>query len=102
MLLRLAGNTSQRETLEVLCNLPGIKEPNGERREAVLLPVLSPPVNYSVMFCGWHGSGFRPSGYLLSIPTSRECRGVLERDTEPLIAPNAVVASLTRQHCKVQ
>jgi len=30
VLLRLAEKTSLRDTLEVLCNLPGLKEPNGE------------------------------------------------------------------------
>ncbi|XP_047460330.1 protein TOPAZ1 isoform X3 [Mugil cephalus] len=29
LLIRLSEKTSHRETLEVLCNLPGIKEPNG-------------------------------------------------------------------------
>lgn len=29
--LRLAEKTSDKATLEILCNLPGLKEPNGER-----------------------------------------------------------------------
>lgn len=33
MLLRLAEKTSHRVTLEILCNLPGLKEPNGEGRK---------------------------------------------------------------------
>lgn len=33
VLMRLAEKTSHRDTLEVLCNLPGLKEPNGERRK---------------------------------------------------------------------
>lgn len=30
VLMRLAEKTAHRDTLEVLCNLPGIKEPHGE------------------------------------------------------------------------
>lgn len=30
VLLQLAEKTSHRLTLEILCNLPGLKEPNGE------------------------------------------------------------------------
>lgn len=37
MLLQLAKKTSHRGTLEILCNLPGLKEPNGERSERSLL-----------------------------------------------------------------
>lgn len=33
VLLRLAEKTSHRGSLEVLCNLPGLKEPNGERSD---------------------------------------------------------------------
>lgn len=33
VLMRLAEKTSHRDTLEVLCNLPGLKEPNSERRK---------------------------------------------------------------------
>lgn len=39
MLMRLAEKTSHRDTLEVLCNLPGLKEPNGEELK-VLLSIL--------------------------------------------------------------
>lgn len=31
--MRLAEKTSHRDTLQVLCNLPGLKEPNSERRK---------------------------------------------------------------------
>lgn len=37
VLMRLAEKTSHRDTLEVLCNLPGLKEPNG--KELKILPV---------------------------------------------------------------
>ena len=30
LLLRLAESTAQRDALEILSNLPGLKEPNGE------------------------------------------------------------------------
>lgn len=31
VLMRLAEKTSHRDALDILCNLPGLKEPNGER-----------------------------------------------------------------------
>lgn len=37
VLTRLAEKTSQRDTLEVLCNLPGIQESNGERKRFWLM-----------------------------------------------------------------
>lgn len=36
VLMRLAEKTSHRDTLEALCNLPGLKEPNGEEQEGIL------------------------------------------------------------------
>lgn len=37
VLIRLTEKTSHRDTLEILCNLPGLKEPNGERGKDVSL-----------------------------------------------------------------
>lgn len=38
VMLRLAERTSDRGTLEILCNLPGLKEPNGERSKPTRAP----------------------------------------------------------------
>lgn len=37
VLMRLAEKTSHRDTLEVLCNLPGLKESNGEEEEGIFI-----------------------------------------------------------------
>lgn len=44
VLTRLAEKTSHRDTLDVLCNLPGLKEPNGERKNLFVLCIVKNPV----------------------------------------------------------